>query len=74
MNNEEIIVFPESEAPIPEEILDILVQNSQSEQCEEITVGEEFLPDDIPAAIERDYREDIIGELSSEKEAEYKKY
>lgn len=73
MNNKEIIAFPESEAPIPEEILDILVQNSQSEQCEEITVGEEVLSDDIlAAAIECNYREDAVGELSSEKEATYK--
>lgn len=74
MNNyEETTVFPESEAPIPEEILDILVQNSQSEQCEEITVEEEVLFDDIlAAAIECDYREDAVGELSSEKETEYK--
>ena len=74
MNNyEETIVFPKSDAPIPEEILDILAQNSQTEQCEEITVEEEILSIDIPAAtIECDYREDAVGELSSEKEREYK--
>lgn len=73
MNNEEIIASPKSEDPIPEEILDVLAQNSQSGQCEEITVEEEILSIDIPAAaIECDYREDVVGELSSEKETEYK--
>lgn len=75
INYEEITVFSENEALIPEEIKELLARNAQAEECEEFVVGEEVIPTECypPSEVsECNYLEEIVGELTLEVESENK--